>query len=145
MAPESDESRSPLPEFLSDLGRAAVGSSLIDEQALELMRAAEDPLWLRAVLCRAQAAGPLQSRLSSPELLVCLETVSGGRPAAPGRRQFDVEPLVSASLQPEPFLPTEEDRGEATSMADEDIIVRETGLAMACAVVLVLLIHLLFW
>lgn len=137
----------PLPEFLSDLGRATVGSSSFDDPASELMRAEGDPLLLRAVLSRKGREWPLQSRPASPELLVALDSASGGRSTAPGRRHFDMEPLISLSLEPERFVPTSEEYGKSVEAGDitaaPDGMARRMFLAVTCAVALVLTIYLL--
>lgn len=148
MVAESDLPSPVLPEFLRDLGRAAGGSSFADEQVSELMRTADDPLRVRGVLMSAGRERASQHRIQQPASFLGLCEVSRRGESKLAQDRFGVEPLLSASLHAERFVPMVEESSRPMDVAELSVKTTlrfwQCVFLVAGALVIAVVINLLF-
>lgn len=119
---QNDTGRSPEAELFRDMGQSTVRSGVTVNLEPELMRLADDPLLLRALLdrgeCRETASFQTPSAPQLQALQLAGKTVAQASQTASVAAYAHAEPRFFPSEAPVSYLPTVEDREGALSFEE---------------------------
>lgn len=141
---DTDPSSPRLAELWSEVGRALGRANDVDDLTAELMRLADDPLLLGAMVGRARqgAVSSIPGHCSAEGILTVIDRRPGSARVSHGIERFEVDALGSASLYPEPFKPSEDEVAGAVDLSCGPVAIRREQY-LVLATILVVLVGLL--